>query len=78
MSGFPEEFSGRVAVRTVPHQDDEARHVVKAQGWRTHGLTLTQEGRVVYAAGDHHANAVEANLAIRRQLGLDPVCEERP
>ncbi|MEW5743187.1 MAG: hypothetical protein AB1938_30005 [Myxococcota bacterium] len=75
MSGFDSEFHGKVRVRTVPHLDPEAKRAVEKYGWSSHGLVITRGGRVVYTASDHRANAYDANVALRQQLGWPMQCE---
>ncbi|MEW6430125.1 MAG: hypothetical protein AB1730_01345 [Myxococcota bacterium] len=74
MSGFEQEFDGRVRVRTVPHLAPEAKAAVERFGWSSHGLVITRGGRVVYTASDHRANAFDANVAVRKVLGLPLQC----
>jgi hypothetical protein len=75
VSGFESEFHGRVRVRTVPHLAPEAKESVEKLGWSSHGLVITRGGRVVYTASDHRANAYDANVALRQQLGWPMQCE---
>lgn len=75
MSGFDSEFHGKVRVRTVPSTAPEAKAAVKHYGWGSHGLVITRGGRVVYTASDHRANAYDADVALRLQLGWPMQCD---
>jgi hypothetical protein len=75
VSGFDSEFHGQVRVRTVPSVAPEAKQAVKRYDWSSHGLVITRGGRVVYTASDHRANAYDANVALRLQLGWPLQCE---
>lgn len=74
MSGLPNELHGQVTVRTVPHLAPEAKAAVARFDWASHGLVIRRGARIVYKASDHRANAYDAHVALRLELGLPLDC----
>ncbi len=69
MRGLSAELHGQIRVRTVEHLDPEAKRAVERFKWDSHGLVITREGRVLYTASDHRANAYDALVAAKRAVG---------
>lgn len=74
ISRLPDEFHGRVKVRTVQSLAPEAKATAEALGWQSHGLVIAQGPKIVYSARDHRANGYDAHVALRELLGLPLDC----
>ena len=65
MSGFEQEFPGKVKAQNVDATTPENKKVIKGLGFETHGLVIrSADGEVLWKQPDHDVRIDEARKAI--------------
>ncbi len=69
MSGFEQEFPGKVRAKNVDASTPEATKAVKSLGFNNHGLVIrSAKGKVLWKQADHTVKVEEVRAAIQELL----------
>jgi hypothetical protein len=69
VSGFDQEFAGKVRGKNVDATSPEAIRSIKELGFKSHGLVIrSPDGRVLWKQADHLVKVDDARAAIRELL----------
>lgn len=70
MSGFEQEFPGRVNTHNVDATTDESKKAVSELGFQNHGLVIrSSDGDVLWKQPDHSVVIEDARAELRRLCG---------
>lgn len=73
MSGFEQEFPGKVRAQNVDATAPQAAKTIKALGFKNHGLVIrSARGKVLWKQADHTVQIEEARAAIQQLLRQPP------
>lgn len=66
VSGFEQEFGGRVKVRTIECDSPEGKEAVRRYDFQTHGMVIFDpEGQLIHKRRDHMASGEDARAVLR-------------
>jgi hypothetical protein len=69
VSGFEQEFAGRVHAQNVDATTTESVRAIKSLGFKNHGLVIrSAHGKVLWKQADHAVKIEEVREAIERLL----------
>jgi len=69
VSGFGEEFEGKVEAQNLDATKPEAVKRVKSLGFKNHGLVITDaEGKVLFKQPDHQVKVEEVRAELTKLL----------
>ncbi len=69
MSGFEQEFPGKVRAKNVDATTPEAMKAIKSLGFHNHGLVIhSANGKVLWKQADHTVKIEEVRAAIEQLL----------
>ncbi len=72
MSGFEQEFPGRVTAQNVDATTPESKVVVEEFGWGNHGLVIRSPGgESLWNQPDHEVNVDDARAKLKELLSSD-------
>ena len=67
MSGFAQEFPGKVAAENVDAKSPEGAAAVKELGFQSHGLAIrSADGKVLWKQPDHMVKIEDTRAELRR------------
>ena len=69
MSGLDREFTGRVVGKNADATTPEAKSIVRALGFESHGVVIrSPEGKVLWTEADHDVKMEDVRAALGRLL----------
>jgi aspartate/tyrosine/aromatic aminotransferase len=72
VSGFEQEFPGRVTAQNVDATTPESKVVVEELGWGNHGLVIRSPGgESLWNQPDHEVNVDDARAKLKELLSSD-------
>jgi hypothetical protein len=69
VSGFEQEFPGKVEAQNVDATTEESRRVIEDLGFQSHGLVIrSSDGTVLWRQADHDVAIADVRAELRRLM----------